>query len=278
MSEENNAVEKTQPVETAPVAPVSEPVAPVEGSPPAHQAEETPVTEPAPATEAEAEDNAEPADDDKSEDDSPDWFMKDKYATVEDQAKAYPELMKKVGKNWGAPDGDYSLEGLEGVDKDDPLVANLAPALKELGLSQDGFTDLVKHYQQANTKMVEKFEAELKEVLTGKDAATYNAINSWMKDALKPDEIEQIRNNWLMTPNDFKLFNSLRLMIGPSTNVPNGIDGSGPRFETSRAVENDKIKYRKEIKEKIRVPDKNYENELAQRYRDALTREERAKG
>lgn len=269
MTDETTAVEPTTEPVAAPAESSTEAAAPVDATP-----KSEPATEAAPAadTEAKADDSADP-----DAEARPDWMM-DKYKTVEDQAKAYKELTSKVGKYWGAPKDDYSLEGIDGVKDDDPLLSNLAPALKEMGLSQEGFKDLVKHFQAANVKMVEKFENELKEVITGKDAATYNAVSSWMEERLKPEEIEQVKNNWLMTPADFHLFNQLRLMAAPSSNVPSHQDGGGPRFESSKAVENDKIKYRKEIKEKIRVPDKNYENELAQRYRDALTREQRAKG
>lgn len=258
MSEENTAAEATETQETAPA---TEPVVETQTN-----------TEAAPV----ADDSTETAEE-ATPTESPDWFMKDKYKTVEDQAKAYKELSSKIGKNWGAPKDDYSTEGIEGISKDDPLIANLAPAFKEIGLSQDGFQNLVKSYQQANVAMVKKFEEELTKELTQNDAATYNAVSKWMQETLKPDEIEQVKNNWLMTPTDFKLFNSLRLMAAPSSNVPSAMDSGGARFETSRSVENDKIKYRKEVKEKLRVPDKNYENELAQRFRDALTREERAK-
>jgi len=262
MTEETNAAEATAAPATA--APVAEPVA--QDNNPAN------VTPAPDAQQAEAVATPDPAED------SPEWFMKDKYKTKDEQAKAYYELSKKVGKNWGAPKDDYSIEGLEGVTKDDPLVANLAPALKELGLSQDGFTNLVKQYQSANQKMVQKFEDELKAELTGKDVATYNAVSKWMQDILKPEEIAQVKNNWLMTPADFKLFNSLRLMAGPSSSVPSAMEGNAARFESSRSVENDKITYRKEVKSGHRVTDKNHENQLAQRFRDAIAREERSKG
>ena len=80
-----------------------------------------------------------------------------------------------------------------------------------------------------------------------------------------------------MSPQDFKMFNNLRLMAAPSTNVPNN-PGSSQQFESSKSVENDKITYRKELKSGARVADKNHENQLASRYRDAVARELRQKG
>jgi len=218
-------------------------------------------------------DNEEPEAQPKpSETEHPEWFMKDKYTSIEEQAKSAFELQKKMGKYWGSPKDDYSLEGIEGITKDDPLLANLIPGIKELGISQDGFQHLVKQYQDANVKMMKKFEDELKEELTVKDATTYQACDKWMTENLTAEEKKQIQNNWLMTPADFKLFNQMRLKAAPSTNVPSSSD-SGVRFESSKEVENDKIKYRKEVNQKMRVPDKNYENELAQRFRDARSRE-----
>jgi len=67
------------------------------------------------------------------------------------------------------------------------------------------------------------------------------------------------------------------LMAAPTTSVPSSTAGDAVRFESSREVENDKIKYRREVKQKLRVTDSNYENELAQRFRDSRTRELRGK-
>lgn len=216
-------------------------------------------------------------DTDTQEDESPEWFQKDKYKSIEEQAKAYNDLQNKMGKFWGAPNENYKVDDIEGVDENDPLVANLAPALKEVGLSQEGFKHLVKQYQDANIQMMKQYENDLKEHLTQKDASNYQAVNKWMEETLSADEIQQIQNNWLMTPEDFKLLNNLRLMIPPSTNVPSSSDTNIPKFESSQEVENDKVKYRKDIKEGLRSRDKNFEQELAQRYRDARQREMRKK-
>lgn len=210
------------------------------------------------------------------EPETPEWFMKDKYKSVEEQAKSAFELQKKMGKYWGSPQDDYSVEGVEGVDTADPLVQALSPALKEMGISQEGFKHLVTQYMEANKQMMQTLENDLKTKLTTEDAHTYQAINKWMSDNLTPQEADTIKNNWLMSAEDFKLFNHLRLMAAPTTNVPN-VPGNTPRFESSKEVENDKIKYRKEVKAGARVADKNYENSLASRYRDAVAREIRAR-
>lgn len=213
----------------------------------------------------------------KAEPETPDWFMKDKFKSIDEQAKSYKELSTKMGKFWGSPQENYTVEGLTGVDAADPLIANLTPALKEMGISQDGFNHLVGQYMEANMNMVKTMEAELRKELTETDAHTYQAIEKWMTDNLTPEEATQVKNNWLMSAADFKLFNHMRLMAAPSTNVPSGVTNP-VKFESSREVENDKIKYRKEIKAGTRTQDKNYENQLAGRFRDAITREIRNKG
>lgn len=204
---------------------------------------------------------------------TPEWFMKDKYSSIEEQAKSAFELQKKMGKFWGSPKDNYSIEGIEGIAKDDPLLEGLIPIIKEIGLSQEGFKHLVTGYQKAAYNMSKKLEDALVQELTVNDAQTYRAVESWMKQNLTEEEQQQVINNWLMTPKDFKLFNSLRLMAAPRTNVPSSNNQNAVRFESSKEVENDKIKYRREIKEGKRVPDKNYENELQARFRDARERE-----
>lgn len=211
------------------------------------------------------------------EPETPDWFMKDKFKSIEDQAKSYKDLVGKMGKFWGSPEGEYLPDGIDGLEAGDPLVAALTPALKELGVSQDGFAHLVNAYMAGNKEMLKGFEENLRQTLTTTDAHTFQAVDKWMNENMTKEEATQIKNNWLMTPEDFRLFNNLRLMAAPSTNVPNtGNTGGG--FESSDSVTNEKIKYKKEVKEGIRVKDKNFENELSGRLRDAVARELRQKG
>lgn len=208
---------------------------------------------------------------------TPDWFMKDKFKSIDDQAKSYKELSAKMGKFWGSPQDNYNVEGIESIEPNDPLIEALTPGLKEMGVSQDGFQYLVSKYMDANKQMMKVMEDDLKKTLTSTDAHTYQAIDKWMTDSLTPEEATQIKNNWLMTAEDFKLFNNLRLMLAPSTNVPSA--GVNPvKFETSKEVTNDKIKYKTELRTGTRVKDKNYEDQLAARFRDAAAREQRNKG
>ena len=260
MHNNDNPTTQTGHVEPPVAAPQEDTIAPDPGAVPPATAAPTDA-EPAPA--------AAPA--------TPDWLMTDKFKTAEDQARGYKELSSKMGKYWGSPQENYSIEGMEGVEANDPLIESIMPALKEMGISQDGFKHLVDQYFQANSKMVQGMEAELKKVLTTTDVHTFQQVDKWMNDTMSKEEQDHIKNNWLMSPQDFKMFNNLRLMAAPSTNVPNQT-GNAAQFESSKEVENDKITYRKELKSGTRVADKNHENQLASRYRDAVAREIRQKG
>lgn len=252
-----------------------EPVQPTNNEPPVIPGNSTNDSTPPPDATLETTSDEQTQKTDEPE--TPDWFMKDKFKSVDDQAKSYKELYSKVGKFWGSPQENYSVDGMEGIEENDPLIAGLTPALKEMGISQDGFKHLVGQYMEANKFMLKEMEDSLKKTLTETDAHTYNSITSWMKDHLSADEAAQIKNNWLMTADDFKLFNNLRLMAAPNTSVPSS--SSNPvKFESSNEVTNDKIKYKKELKSGTRVSDKNYEDQLAARFRDAAARELRNKG
>ena len=227
------------------------------------------------ANSATEDSNSEP--DENNEPATPDWFMKDKFKTIDDQAKSYKELSTKMGKFWGSPNEGYKIDSLDFLEEGDPLIAALTPALQELGLSQEGFNHLATTYMNANREMVKGLEENLKKTLTTTDAHTYQAIDKWMNDNLSAEEANMVKNNWLMSPEDFKLFNQLRLMAAPSSNVPSGAQNA-VKFESSKEVENDKVTYRKEVKSGLRAKDKNYENDLSSRYRDAVARELRQKG
>lgn len=258
-----------------PVQPTNSPTNTVPGNYPNEIKSDSKQSETAATDTSDYKDKEDPKDDDDKE--TPEWFMKDKFKSIEEQAMSYKELSSKMGKFWGTPSEGYKVEGLDGITEDDPIVAGLMPALKQMGVSQEGFHHLAGQYLEATRAMMGQMEADLKKTLTETDAHTYQSITKWMDESMSPEEATQIKNNWLMTADDFKLFNNIRLMLAPSTNVPNN-QSNAVKYESSKEVENDKIKYKKELKAGTRVQDKNHEDNLAARFRDAITRELRHKG
>lgn len=270
MSAAAPAIAVTATETAAPVATPDAQVTPVDGQAKPSDGQVTPTdpaklwTEPAPVEEPVAE----PV--------TPDWFMKDKYKTIEDQAKARFDLEKLMGKNWGAPKDDYVVEGIEGITANDPLLEHLKPHLKELGLSQNGFASLVKSYQDANIAMAKKIEAEVAETLTKTEAMTVQAVDKWLQNSFSDADRKTIQS-WIMSVDDFKILNSVRLMMPGNSSVPSSTGNNAVKFESTAEVTNEKTKYRTEVSQGLRVADKNHENQLQQRWRDAYQREDRNK-
>ena len=113
---------------------------------------------------------ADPGGDPPADPGEQDWFQKDKYKTVEDQAKAYPELQKKLGEvsgMIGAPEGDYEMtmpEGIEGEFVDgDPLMSNFVEVAKEMNLSQESFDKILHAYLNGEAGLMQtSIDSEMK--------------------------------------------------------------------------------------------------------------------
>lgn len=124
----------------------------------------------------------------------PEWFKHQKYGSVEDQAKAYNELEKKLGGFTGAPD-EYELtlaEGLEyDVEADDPLLNDFKEIAKSQNMSQEAFNKFANLYieqQIAHSKLEEEFTqnhvAEQMKALGDKGEDRLQNVASWAKATL----------------------------------------------------------------------------------------------
>jgi hypothetical protein len=78
----------------------------------------------------------------------PDWF-KEKYKTVEEQAKAYVAAEKRLGAFTGAPEGEYAVtipeqyKGVVDVDTTNPVFAELGKFARESNMSQQGYDGII---------------------------------------------------------------------------------------------------------------------------------------
>ncbi len=206
----------------------------------------------------------------------PDWFMKDKYKTIEDQAKAQYEMRKLIGPVWGPPKDDYKMEGIEGINPNDPVLNHLKPELKEMGLSQEGFERLINKYQTAQIEEAKSMESELKKTLTQKDAAAITEVDSWLKESFTQEDAETMRS-WIVNEKDFHLLRTLKALIPGKSNVPSMMHSDAVQFESVKQIEQEKVKYLNEVKMGLRAEDKNHWERLNMRFRDAYTRENHSK-
>ncbi len=228
-------------------------------------------------TAADAASASEPAATESAPQDDMSWLMRDKFKgesieeVIKNQAKAYPEILSKMGKFWGAPkEGDYDGEALTeyGLSNDDPIFKNLSPVLKEIGISNEGVKRLAAGWQDSLKAMSSEMEANLAQTLTQEDAIAVKQVDSWLKDRFTKDEAEQIKG-WITTKEDFKTLNALRTMVAPSNDVPN-VQGFGQRYDSVASIEREKIENNAKYKS-----DPAYRRQLTMRERDARERESR---
>jgi hypothetical protein len=86
------------------------------------------------------------------------WFKSEKYKTVEDQAKAYAELEKHMGAFSGAPDDDYAVPEVEGLDAgvmdNNPMIQWFKETAREANINQDTFDKLVDGFLRTEQQMI----------------------------------------------------------------------------------------------------------------------------
>lgn len=206
------------------------------------------------------------------------WLLRDKFKgeseadIIRQQAMAYPELQSKMGKYWGAPkDGAYDTKAVEelGFAGDDPLLKGILPALAEMGIGQEGFKKLAAAYDDSLKQMGRQIEESVQKSMTPADIENVKQVENWLKRFGK-EEQERIKS-WAVTTEDFNMLNTLRALtnVAPGNNVPAQSANYGYKYETSRDVEQEKIKNHDRYKR-----DSDYRNEIGRRYRDAAIREQ----
>lgn len=125
----------------------------------------------------------------------PEW-LKEKYRSVEDQAKAYSELEGKFGGFTGAPDGEYELtlpEGVEGeFDLEDPRLSWFQETAKQAGMNQDTFTSMLHGFVQSEVEARPNPEVELK-ALGDNAQARLKAVGDWGRANLSEEVFEKFR-------------------------------------------------------------------------------------
>lgn len=120
-------------------------------------------------------------------------FLKPKFKTVNDQAKAYVELEKKLGSFIGAPT-EYTSD-IKDYTPDETFL-ELSLTAKELNMSNDGFNKLVGKYleiQKRNEKAIEEInvaniQAEMSKL--GDNAADLvSGVKTWANNHFNEEEM-----------------------------------------------------------------------------------------
>ena len=122
----------------------------------------------------------------------PDWFMVDKYKSVDEQAKAYPELAKRFGGFEAAPE-DYAMpEGYEETPMDDGLLDIVKAFGKEHQMGQGAFNELVSKATEYQMQQSEQSMAKALETLGENAEARISNVNDWLNVNAPKEIVEMI--------------------------------------------------------------------------------------
>lgn len=167
---------------------------------------------------------------------APEWFKKDKYGTVEEQAKAYKELESRFGGFTGAPkDGDYTVTlsdelqelGIE-IAPDDPLYADAVEFAKGTNMNQEGFDKMMNLYAMsrvAESKAAEEFRQDELKALGDNAQARIDNILNWGKANL-PDDMLQGFTEMAVSANAVK---AMEKLVSLTRNAPIDPNNAAPK-------------------------------------------------
>jgi hypothetical protein len=127
----------------------------------------------------------------------PEWFKGEKYKSVEEQAKAYPELEKRLGSFTGAPaDGKYEFTMPEGItgefDVEHPIYKGFTDWAAKNQLSGKGYNELLGMFAQYEASVAPDM-GRIKSELGDNADARINSASAWAKANLGNEGFETFR-------------------------------------------------------------------------------------
>lgn len=130
--------------------------------------------------------------------DAPEWFKADKYKTVADQAKAYPELEKRFGGFTGAPEDGYKLEAPEGMEvlegaEGHPRIQLFMEVAKDENMSQAAFNRVVHRMMTAEQQEMQETQAAELKALGESAGQRLQDISTFYAKNLTEDQYQAVR-------------------------------------------------------------------------------------
>lgn len=152
--------------------------------------------------------------------DAPDWFKADKYKTIEEQAKAYAGLEKKLGS---AP-AEYALnlpkdivEAGGELNPDSPLVKDFLSFAKSANLPQKKVDELIEIYTRSQMADANQNIADLMRELGDQGRRVAAELHSWSVATLNEDQRTWL-DQALRTADDIYAFQSILQSLGKGAN------------------------------------------------------------
>lgn len=130
----------------------------------------------------------------------PEWFKANKYTSVEEQAKAYVALEKRMGDFTGAPaDGKYTFAvdkatspNIE-LDETHPVFAQFQGLAKDMQLSQEGFAKIMNTFLAYESSMTPD-PAAIKLQIGENADARIGSVAQWAKANLGDTGYNELRS------------------------------------------------------------------------------------
>lgn len=191
--------------------------------------------------------------------DRPEW-LKEKYKSAADQAKAYSELEKKLGAYKGAPD-EYDLSIPEdeeiknvSIDKNNPVLQEFLAKSKEQGVSQEFVTDVLKSYAKMQSLTQPNLDKEM-EKLGVNAKEDLKLLSQWGSNVFSKEEMDTFKS-MVRSAESVRLFEKIRRMTTKAETQPTNTSKpyesvdkiksmiSDPRYDTDE-------NFRKEVRAKL---------------------------
>lgn len=187
----------------------------------------------------------------------PEW-LKEKYKSAEDQAKAYGDLEKKLGAYKGAPD-EYDLSLGEEFkstqfDKNNPVLQEFLSSAKEQGMSQESITHILQSYAKMEAINQPNLDKEMERLgVNGKQ--DLQILAQWASNHFTKEELTTFKS-MVKTADHMKIFDKMRRQMTKADTVPTNTRTPHESAEKVRQMIHDPrydtdSSYREEVRQKL---------------------------
>lgn len=201
--------------------------------------------------------------------DAPEWFLKDKYGSVAEQAKALVHAQKKLGELTGSPKDGYTYDNVKGIDADSPLIKQMSTVFQDMGMSQKGFDRIANAFMTLQQSISADNAPKVLAELGAGGQETVTRVNQWLANNFSKEE-QSIVQSWMLSGKDVRILDRLRANL-PRARLPTSNEadlGNAHAWESLSQVKAEKTANWARFK-----TDKHYRDQITARFRDAAMRE-----
>lgn len=192
-------------------------------------------------------------------------YLKPKYKTLADQARAYNEIEKKLGGMTGAPE-QYDLENVkEHIDLDNPYLKDFLDIAKESRLNQASVEKMMgtlvgyeKSFMPDQAKELEKLGAD--------GEKRYQILDQWAKNTLS-QKAQETFSIIPKTAEVVEFMDEIRQMQAKSRSQP---PGNIDHAQSLRPATTNEVRAEMHANYERYTKDANYRAEISRKFAQAL--------